>query len=364
MILHRYFAWRFLTLFGGIAALFFVLVLLFDFVEQLRDFGDTGASMGDILALSLLNVPQAFYRILPLIVILATVALFLALSRSSEMVVTRAAGRSALRALWAPIAMALLIGALTVMVLNPIVAGTSKEYEARVSEIETGGSTLLLAQDALWLRQGSEDGQTVIRASGASLDGTDLTGVTFLRFSPTGGPVERIEAKTARLVPGAWELEEAKVWPLFNTPNPEAAAKAHDRLRLESTLTADEIRDSFGTPASIPIWELPRFIERLETAGFSARRHAVWLQTELSQPVFFVAMVLIGAAFTLRHYRGGRTGLMVLISVILAFALYFVRNFTQILGESGQLPVFLAAWAPPLAAIGLALGLLLHLEDG
>jgi lipopolysaccharide export system permease protein len=41
-----------------------------------------------------------------------------------------------------------------------------------------------------------------------------------------------------------------------------------------------------------------------------------------------------------------------------------VRNFAQILGENGQIPVMLAAWGPPVATLLLPLGLLLHLEDG
>jgi lipopolysaccharide export system permease protein len=48
----------------------------------------------------------------------------------------------------------------------------------------------------------------------------------------------------------------------------------------------------------------------------------------------------------------------------LGFGLYFIRNFAQILGENGQLPVILAAWAPPVAALLLGVGLLLHTEDG
>jgi lipopolysaccharide export system permease protein len=44
--------------------------------------------------------------------------------------------------------------------------------------------------------------------------------------------------------------------------------------------------------------------------------------------------------------------------------LYFIRSFAQILGENGQIPIMLAAWAPPVASILLALGLLLHAEDG
>jgi lipopolysaccharide export system permease protein len=42
----------------------------------------------------------------------------------------------------------------------------------------------------------------------------------------------------------------------------------------------------------------------------------------------------------------------------------FLRNFAQVLGETGQIPALLAAWGPPVAAVMLSLGLLLHLEDG
>jgi lipopolysaccharide export system permease protein len=41
-----------------------------------------------------------------------------------------------------------------------------------------------------------------------------------------------------------------------------------------------------------------------------------------------------------------------------------VRNFAQILGENGQLNPLAAAWIPPLASVLLALGLILHREDG
>ena len=77
-----------------------------------------------------------------------------------------------------------------------------------------------------------------------------------------------------------------------------------------------------------------------------------------------MAMVLVGAGFTMRHTRFGKTGLAVLAAIMMGFGLYYVRNFAQILGENGQIPVLLAAWAPPIASVMLALGLLLHMEDG
>ena len=364
MILHRYFAKRFAITFFGVFFVFFMIMVFLDLVEQLRRYAKVDARFGDIVTLTLLNVPQGIYRILPLIMILATIALFLGLARSSEMVVTRAAGRSALRALISPLLVALTIGILAVAILNPIVASTSREFEARGDALRGESSVLTLGASGLWLRQGNVAGQTVIRADRTNLDGTVLTGVTFITFTADQGPTRRIEAARARLSNGSWTATNAKSWPLGTGSNAELRATTHATLDIPSTLTATQIRDSFGTPSSIPIWDLPAFIDRLKTAGFSAQRHQVWFQMELALPVFLVAMVMIGASFTLRHQRGGRTGLMVLFAVLLSFAVYFIRNFAQVLGENGQLPAMLAAWAPPLAAIGLSLGFLLHQEDG
>jgi lipopolysaccharide export system permease protein len=138
----------------------------------------------------------------------------------------------------------------------------------------------------------------------------------------------------------------------------------HDRLTLPSTLTAEQIRDSFGQPYTVPIYELPGFIAQLNAAGFAALQHRIWLQMQLSNPLMLSAMVLIGAGFTMRHTRFGRTGMMVLAAILLGFGVYFIRDFAEVLGESGQLPAALVAWAPPVAAILLAVGVLLHTEDG
>ncbi len=364
MILHRYFARRFVLSFLAVFGIFFAMLWSLDLIDQVRRFGGENARLREIVGLTFLNVPQAIYRILPLIMIIASIALFLALARSSEMVVTRAAGRSALRALWAPVAVALLIGCLAVGLFNPIVAATSKEYEARSAALTGEGRVLALSDSGIWLRQGNAQGQSVIHARLTNLDGTVLNNVTFITFAADGTPSQRIEAARAELTDGAWAMTGAKVWPLAGTGNPEADSVTHETFAIPSTLTPDQIRDSFGTPSSIPIWELPGFIQRLQAAGFTARRHQVYLQGELASPIFLVAMVLIAAGFTLRHQRGGRTGIMVLGAILLSFGVYFLRNFAQILGETGQIPAILAAWAPPVAAIGLSLGLLLHMEDG
>lgn len=364
MILDLYFARRFLMTFLGILAGFIAFMWLVEVLEHVRRFEGSEVGFKTLAYLALLHMPQVLYEVTILITLLATLLMFVTLARTSELVITRATGRSAMRSLLSPVVTAFLVGLVAVAIMNPLVAGTSKLYEREVNELRGEERVVAVGTDGLWLRQGQADRQTAIHAKSANLDGTVLNQVSFFGFDGQSDPTFRIEARQAELVDGAWQLSDAKTWDFRSVENPEAEAVTAEMLTLPSTLTRDQIRDSFGTPSSIPIWELPRFIERLEAAGFSARAHRVWFQAEMARPLSFVAMVLIGAVFTLRHTRFGRTGLMVLSAVLAGFVLYFVASLTHVMGENGQVPIALAVWAPPIAAILLAMSLLLHLEDG
>ncbi|WP_425090522.1 LPS export ABC transporter permease LptG [Tropicimonas sp. S265A] len=363
MTLQLYFARRFLVSFLLIFLAFFGIIMFADMVENLRSIRVEGFGVRQSAYLAFLQAPEKVYDIIPLIILFTTVALFLKMARTSELVVTRAAGRSAIRSLIAPVLSAALIGGVLVSVLNPIVATTSRLASDQRDDVR-GRSVLSVSQNGLWLRQSTGDGQMVIHATATSQDGTTLFNTTFISFDGTGTPLERIAAAQATLVPGAWDLTRVKLWDLSTGENPEENAQNIGWRRVPTTLTLEQILDSIGDPSAVPIWELPAFIARLEQAGFAARSHRVWFQTELAAPVFLVSMVLIGAAFTMRHTRFGRTGLMVLFAVMVGFAMFFLKSFTQVLGDTGKIPILAAAWFPPIAGICLSLALLLHQEDG
>lgn len=365
MTLSLYLLRRFFVSLLIVGAIFAGVLMLIDMVEQIRRLSSNDeAGIGAAFEVSALNLSGGIYRILPLIVLFAAITLFLALARSSELVVIRAAGRSGLRAVAAPVFGALVFGAVAVALLNPMVASTARVSDEVLTRLAGGNpSVLSVSSEGLWLRQGSADGQIVIRATRANHDGTTLYGVSFLAFDIEGLPVSRIEAAEAELRPGAWALRDLKEWQ-FRDANPEKTARTRAEAVLATDLDSAKIRESFSTPDAIAIWELPAFIEGLQRAGFSARKHQVWLQRELALPLTLAAMVLIAAGFTLHHTRGGKVGVRVLLAVLAGFALFFLRNFAQVLGENGQIPVDLAAWAPPVIAVLAALGLLLHLEEG
>ncbi|WP_417255684.1 LPS export ABC transporter permease LptG [Celeribacter halophilus] len=365
MRLDLYFARRYIRALLMVLGVFAGLIAMVESLDQIRNFSGVDISGTAILGMALLRVPTTLYEILPIVVMIATLTLFLGLARSSELVVARASGRGAMRSL-VPIAIvAFIFGLFSVAVLNPFTAATERAYETRETLYLQGERQVFSVSDeGLWLREGTGSGQMVIRATRSNLDGSILYDVSFLGFTTEGLPMFRIEALDARIEDGQWVLTEAKRWPLQGAANPEAAATSHARLTLPTSLSLEEIRDRFGSAEAVSIWDMSAYIRKLEDAGFSARSYKMWLQSELALPFAFVAMMLIAAGFTMRHTRLGRTSTLVVTAIILAFGFYFLRSFAIVMGQNGLLPITLAAWGPPLAVILATLALLLHLEDG
>ena len=142
MKLDLYYARRFLQWFAVICGVLMTLVMLIDLNEQIRRFDEFDVSASQIVGLTLLNAPAALSEFLPLIMILTTIVLFVGLARSSELVVTRAIGRSGIRALAAPVLVAGLLGGLAVSTLNPIVAATTNLSKTLAELVGGEGGTL------------------------------------------------------------------------------------------------------------------------------------------------------------------------------------------------------------------------------
>ncbi len=365
MTLYLYVFRRFLLTFLAIFGLLACFYALIEMVDITRRMAGAELTFLNITELTILRLPEGLYDLIPLVVILASVVLFLALSRSSEMVIVRSAGRSALRLLLAPVACALLIGLTALSVMNPIVAATKVQYELRAADHKNAGrSVLSIGRDGLWLRQGGKAGQVVIHARRTNAQGTRFFDVTFIGLDESDAAISRTKARSATLGEGQWRLSQAKRWDLSPGVDVETTAQDFDELDIATSLTLEQIRDGLGAPATVSIWDLSEFIAQLKNSGFSARRHQVWLQSELSQPLMLVGMVLIGAALTMRHGRFGQTGPRVLLAIGLGFGFYFIRNLAKVMGENGHIPIAAASWLPPMAVILFAVGIILHLEDG
>jgi lipopolysaccharide export system permease protein len=353
---------HFLLNFVALFCIFLALVLMADVVELLRRTAARPEITFPMVAeMALLKLPHMGQQIFPFAALFGGMMAFWRLTRSHELVVTRAAGVSAWQFLAPVLLIAFLLGVFKIMAFNPLASATISRYERLEAMLLKGQKNFLaLTSAGLWLRQSNDTGQSVVHSKGVLQHGLDveLSDVIVFMYEGSDKFIGRIDAERARLEDGFWYLRNA--WVL----TPEKPPLFEKEYWLETDLTLGKIQDSFAPPETMSFWNLPTFIETLENAGFSAVRHRLHLHSLLAAPLFMCAMILLAATFTLRHsHRGGAT-FVILAGVLTGFVIFFFSNTVFALGLSDSIPVTLAAWTPAGVTTLLGLAMLLHLEDG
>ena len=364
MTLHFYFARKFFLYVLTTLAILTILITLIDLVEHARRYSNS-LNFNEVLRLTILNTPKSVYEVIDLIMLISSIAFFGSISKSSELIVVRGSGRSVYGTLLSPLCISLFLGCIFVALFNPLVATSSKSY-LNMKEILIKGnqSVFSVGSEGLWLRQGTNAQQSVIRATMTNVDASTLYNVTIISFDKDGAVSKRIEAESAKISEKDWHLTNAKIWPIGKGINSEKKSKKLEKLIIESSITKEEITERFGEPHMISIWNLRTHIAQLKSVGFSMRRYEVRYQSELSHPIFLAAMMLVGCAFTMKKFVGNRKGFAIIASILLGFCLFYVRNFSALLAEGNQLNLITATWIPTISSILISLGIIIHVEDG
>jgi lipopolysaccharide export system permease protein len=342
------------------------LVAMFDFIELLRrSASHPEATFGLVSQIAALRLPYVAMQILPFAVLLGGILCFWRLTRSSELIVARASGVSAWEFLTGPMLCAALAGVIAVALVSPVSSVMLARAEALENAyLQSGGGPLALNGGQLWLRQSDRllnpQGVAIIHAYDVQLRRKELTAdkVSIFRLDGADRLLTRIEAVRATLVKGSWLLENAR------TIRPDQLPEPPQQMNLPTDLTVNRVQESFASPDTLSIWALPGFINLLDRSGFSSIRHRLHFQALLALPLLCATMSLVSAGFSMRPARRGGVAKMIGSGVAAGFTLFVVSKIAEEIGQSGALPVALAAWAPAVSGLMLAVALLLHTEDG
>lgn len=361
--LSLYIGRQYLSAFVATLAVVSGIVLMFDVIELLRRAsGKQAIGFFMVVEMALCKLPQMVQTLLPFAVMIGAMIVFWRLTRTRELVVTRAAGVSVWQFLAPIMILVFVLGILMVSVFNPLASSLFSRYERMQdqAQIRLNNPLSFSSGFGLWLRETLGNRQTVIHAQTVRQEGLSLVlgGVSIFHLEDNRFTF-RHDAKLGRIADQRIDLDQ--VWEIV----PGRPSEPREHITLPTTLTISKIQDNFSSPETMSFWELPGFIRFTEESGFSAQKHRMYFQSLLASPILLCAMVLVAAVFSLRpNLRMG--GVMIRLGggVGAGFLLFFFSKVTFALGLSGTLPPSLAAWSPAMVTLLAGLSTLFHLEDG
>lgn len=356
-----YLARQFTAAILGMFLISLIMIYIIDLVELLRRAGSSSkGQFSDIATLALYKLPGMAEQTLPFAILFGSMFAFMKLSRQQELVVMRSAGMSVWQFIKPPFVVTLMIGTLAITAYNPIAARLTSIYERQEGQFvfrDKDKGLMNLSKNGVWLRQNGADGPSILFARKSSDRGLRLYQVLALLYDANDVFTKRLEAATAKLKAGAWQLGDVKIYA-------HGKKTVHTKsYRIRTSLSPTQIMDSFASPNSISFWELPKFIKLADKAGLTATRYRLHYQVLLAKPLLMCAMVLVAATFSMRLFRMGNITRMIVGGLATGFLLFFTNDIARAIGGAGLVPSYVAAWTPAVIAILFGIAVLFFQED-
>jgi LPS export ABC transporter permease LptG len=355
-ILDRYLLRELLVFMGiglAVAATLFVVI---DLLQTLDRYIRIKPPLIYVLEHFVYRVPAALHDGLPVVMLVATIFLFLALTRAHELTAMKAAGMSLYRVA-APVLVLAAGVAVAAGLFQELLLPRLNELGDEVDRVKIRGQLPrhLQSRERLWLRTADSRFYRVeLLHPGTS----DLYGVTVLEVDQGSFRLQsRLDARRAHWTPEGWELTDGA----FREFGPGGEVQT-----IPFAVTAIDLREEIEDFTKIhkPIGamsyrELRDYITRLEATGFQVKKYLVELYSKIAFPLVNLIMVLVAIPFSLQSPRGGR-----LFGVALAIAImagYLVVHYVALaFARADLLPPLLAAWTANIIFLGLGASLFLR----
>ncbi len=330
--------------FGLLLVTFTGIYIIFDFFQLLGDIVRNHIQARVVADYYRYLIPQVVYLMLPVAVLVATLASFGLLTKTNQITAIKSAGISLYRtAVPIFVTAALMSGGMFILADNYLPA-LNQRQDAYRNEIKGKPPQTYYRPDRQWI---FGQGKHIYNYRFFDPDHNVFADMSVFEFEGAHFAMSR------RIYAGrafwedhihGWVLENGWVRDLDGdrvtnyTPFNVATFK---ELTEEPLYFKKEVK----TSEQMSVFELRRYIQELSQSGFDVVRLSVQFYRKFSFPLIAFVIALIGVPFS---FSGGSKGALsgIALSIAIAIVYWSISSLFEQMGNLHQLPPVVAAWSP------------------
>lgn len=348
------------------------LFTFFALIEELDKVG-TQFTLLNLFYMQALALPTHLYDLLPIGVLIGAVLALAGLAQRNELVILRVSGVSGFKLLgmlWL-VTIPWVVGAFVLSeVITPAAELKASDVSLRLLGRAEGGRL----SSGYWFKEADKDGGTrIINISQLNADGA-VTNITLYEFRAGQELASMSQAANGRFADGFLHLnnvtrtvvDEATIAALADGQRPAAPATRVERVGervVETTLTPERLIARVLTPERMSLLVLSDYIRYLADNNLQTDRQVVALWRKIAYPFTLFVMMTIAAPIAFMQTRRGGVGSKVFIGILLGVGFFMANQLTLNVGMLGKWAPWVTALVPNIAALLLALGVLLLMEN-
>lgn len=336
--------WFFFTIVLSVFVVLFIIVTLF---ELLSDIVMHNVPTSTIVTYFIFLLPQIFYWMAPLAVLLAILINLGTLTKTNEVLAVKAGAVSLYRMSLPLILMGGLLSVVIYVMQDFVLPHTNQKQDEYHDMIKGKQPQTHRDPSRKWMKGSTSQ---IYHYNFFDSEANVFGNISIMKVDPeTFALREWIFAQRGFWKNGSWTFENGWIRKIAPDQSPSYAPKreAFDTLNAVEMESPDYFKKEVREADQMNYAELKRYVEELRQRGFDVTGLTLDLYRKLSFPLVPLIMALIGVPFS---FKTGRKGAFYGIGLSLALGITYWSTFElfEKLGGINRLSPFIAAWFPNL----------------
>ena len=334
--------WFFFLIVLGVFSALFVVVTLFELLPYIIK---NHPSLGTVVSYFLYYLPQIFYFVIPLAVLLAILINLGTLTKTNEILAVKAGAISLYRMSLPLVLMGALVSGTVYMMQDYVLPFTNKRQDEYHDTIKNSAPQTYRDPSRKWM-MGSANRLYNYNFFDPATD--SFANISILTIDPKSFQLrEWFYAKRGVWTGSSWNFEDGWVREISPDQNKEKRQQQFSQKLVTELDPPSYFKKEVREADQMSYRELESYVADLRRSGVDVSGLTVDLYRKLSFPLVSFIMALIGIPFS---FKTGRKGAFYGIGFCLAVGIlyWFTFELFRKLGGINQLDPFVAAWFPNL----------------
>ncbi len=314
------------------------LVFLLNLLSELEFFKEKTVDIGYPLFLSLLNSPSQIFEMFPFILLITIQLFFIKLFENKEIDIFKYSGLKNSKILIILGVLSLITGLLVVSLFYNLSSSFKNIYIKSKSPFTSDDEYLaVITKNGLWIKDKIEN--KIIITNSSYIENQMLVNNFITEFDGNFNVIRNIQSDKINISNEKWIIFDAKIYEKNNYV-------VVNKLNLDTNFDLERIKTLYSNLSSLNLIELYELRKNYKKLNYSITDIDIHLLKILFFPLFLLLITLFSSLIMLNIKELKGTTFKISIGLFFSVIIYYLNNFSYVLGSTEKIPIIIAVISP------------------
>ena len=342
-------------------SLFFVffimtsLVFILNLLSEMEFFKNESVTVSFTLFLSLLNSPSLIFEMFPFIMLITIQLFFIKIFENKELDIFKYSGLKNSSIIYIISVLSIITGILTVSLFYNVSSNMKNIYLELKSKYTSDGKYLaVITKNGLWIKDNIDN--QIIMTNSASVEQNYLINSFITIFNEDFSVIKNIKSKKIDISTKNWKIKNPRIYQLNNYVD-------KSEIQLKTNFDLNRIQTLYSNLSSLNLFELYELRKNYKKLKYSLTDIDLHILKLISFPIYLLLMALFSALIMLNIKKIKSTTFKIFIGLFFSVIIYYLNNFSFVLGGTERIPVTFSIITPLLFLATISCLMLYRVND-